>query len=356
MDPMRNEYHEVMQALRFQDPMKEMREAMQALRVQDPMKEMREAMQALRIQDSMKEMREAMQSLRVRDSMKEMREVMQALRVQDPMKEMRETMQSLRFQDPMKEMREAMQALRVQDSMKEMREVMQTLRVQDPMKEIREAMQALRVQAPLREMLEAMQSKDVRNLVDTISPLVRSSAYEDLPADIVIRDDNAIAIGATTLTQFDVQNLINQIADKAFSQSAGKIELAVKEIIAEIASLRNPLLEKVLTWLIFPIIIATIFSIINPVADYYIKESLTSNDRQTKKNIRKHVLSSVVDSAQLDSYRFVSSKALDVHLNPAAKSPVLGCFHFGQAVLLIRKDKDWSLVAWSDKVGYFLDT
>ena len=269
----------------------------------------------------------------------------------DYMKETHEAMKALQYHDPMKEMREAMKAAQYHDPMKEMREAMKALQYYDPMKEMWEAMKSLQFQDPMKEMREAMKALQIDGLAEAMSPRSWPLAYETLVTEITICDDNTIAVGSTTLTRSEVQSLVDQIADRAFAQSTGRLEKAVAAIVAEIASLRNPTLEKLLTWLIFPIIVAAMFSIINPVADFYIKEALSVNERQMKKNIRKHVLASVDDSAQLDSYRFVSTKVLDVYLNPSAKSPVLGRIHFGQSLLLLEKNKAWSLVAWSDDDG-----
>ncbi len=354
--------YEAMKALQFPDPMKETREAMEALQFHgstkgiqeamkafqfpDPMKDALETMKTFQFQDSMKAIRETMKAPQFPDPMKDALEIMKAFEFQDSMKGIRETMKALQFPDPMKGIREAMEAFQFHNS-KGMQEAMKAFQFPDSMKDAQEAMKAFQLYNPMK----GTGALQIESLAEAMSARSWPLAYENLDTDIVVHGENAISVGSTTLTHSEIQSLVDQIADKAFSPSEERLEQAVAVIIAEIASLRNSKLEILLTYLIFPIVVAFMFSIINPVIEYYVKEALSVNERQMKKDIRKHALASVDDSTQLNSYRFVSTKVLNVHLNPSAKSSVLGRFHLGQALLLIEKDEAWSLVAWHDDDG-----
>ena len=252
------------------------------------------------------------------------------------------------------EIQNAMKAAQtLHDPLRGMREAMKAAQeLSDPTRQMQEAMKSFEMLSdPLKGMREAMKALQVGDLAQAISQRAWPLAYEVLDSEIVIHDDKTVQIDSTTYTHSQIQNLIDEVANRAISQSTERVEQAVVALIAEIAKLKNPTLEKLLTWLIFPIIVATIFSIINPVADFYIKNALDVNERQLKKDIRKQVLSSMNDSTPLDSYRFVSTKGLEVHIKPSGKSPLLGQLHFGQAVFLVEKDDAWSLVAWHDDEG-----
>lgn len=314
----------------------------------DQFREMHEAMKALRLHDPMKEAREAMKALQLQDPMKEYREAMKALQLQDPMKEYREAMKSLQLQDPMKEYREAMKSLQLQDPLKEAREAMKALQLHDPIKEFREAMKATQFHSSMREVNAAFKALGIENILKTISREEWPLAHASPDSGITVNSDNTVTLDSATLTCSEIQRIANEIADRTLSRSGEQLEFAITTLVAEIRALKNPALERILSLLVYPIIVALIFSIVNPVTDFYIKESLTAEKREIEKKIKKHVLAATKDTATLDSYRLVSRKFLDVRANPSATSQPHGRLHFGQVVVLIEKRKDWSLIAWSD--------
>jgi uncharacterized protein YeeX (DUF496 family) len=331
--------------MKSHDPSQEAHEATKALELHDSLKVYREAMSAMQIHDPMKEAREAMKALQLQDPLKEYREAMKAIQLHDPMKEIREAMKGLQLQDPLKEYREAMKAIQLHDPMKEVREAM-ALQLQNPLKEYREAMKA--TQSAMREITDGFKALGLENILRTISQQEWPLAHAAVDGGITVNADNTVTLDSTTLSCAEIQQIANEIADRSFNRSFKQIEDVVATLVAEIRALKNPPLEKFLSLLIYPIVVALIFSIVNPITDYYIKESLSAEKREVAKKIRKHVLASTNDIAALESYRLVSRKYLDVRANPSATSPSLGRLQFGQVVMLIEKRKDWSLVAWSD--------
>lgn len=346
-DPLK-EYREAIKAMQLHDPMKEAREAMKALQLQDPLKEYREAMKAIQLHDPMKEAREAMKALQLQDPLKEYREAMKAIQLHDPMKEVREAMKALQLQDPLKEYREAMKAIQLNDPMKEVREAMKALQLQDPLKEYREAMKATQFHGSIQAANSALKALGLENILKTMSQQEWPLAHAGVDGGISVNADNTVTLNSTTLSCSEIQQIANEIADRTFNRSSEQIEYVITKLVAEIRALKNPALEKILSLLVYPIIVALIFSIVNPITDYYIKESLNAEKREVEKKIKKHVLSATEDSTTLNSFRLVSRKFLDVRVNPSATSPTLGRLYFGQVVVLIEKRKDWSLVAWSD--------
>lgn len=318
------------------------------MKVYDQFRDMHEAMKTLQLHDPMKEAREAMKVLQLQDPMKEYREAMKTLQLQDPMKEYREAMKALQLQAPMKEYREAMKSLQLQDPMKEAREAMKALQLHDPIKEFREAMKATQLHCSMQEVNEAFKALGIENILKTISRQEWPLAYASPDVSITVNSNNTVTLDSTTLTCSEIQQIANDIADRTLSRSANQLEFAITMLVAEIRALKNPALERILSLLVYPIIVALIFSIVNPITDFYIKESLTAEKREIEKKIKKHVLAATKDSAALDSYRLVTRTYLDVRANPSATSQPLGRLHFGQVVVLIEKRKDWSLVAWSD--------
>lgn len=264
------------------------------------------------------------------------------------MKELREAMKAIQLHDPMKEYREAMKAIQLRDPMKEAREAMKALQLHDPMKEFREAIKATQLHSAMRETNDAFKALGLESILKTISRQEWPLAYASLDGGITVNSDNTFTLDSTTLSCSEIQQIANEIADKTFNRSSEQLGDAITTLVAEIRALKNPALEKILSLLVYPIIVALIFSIVNPITDFYIKESLNVEKREIEKKIKKHVLAATEDRATLDSYRLVSRQFLDVRANPSARSPTLGRLYFGQVVALIEKRKDWSLVAWSD--------
>jgi len=263
-------------------------------------------------------------------------------------KEALEAMKALQFHDPMKELREAMKAAQLHDPMKEALEAMKALQFHDPMKELREVMKAAQLHSSMRDVQVAFKTLGLENILKAISRQEWPLAYAPLDGDIVVNSDNTVTLNSTTLSCTEIQQIANEIADKTFNRSSEQLENAITRLVAEIRALKNPALERILSLLVYPIIVALIFSIVNPITDFYIKESLSAEKREIEKKIKKHVLATTENVAQLNSYRLVSRKFLDVRVNPSARSPALGRLYWGQVVVLIEKRKDWSLVAWSD--------
>jgi hypothetical protein len=334
--------------MKAHDHLLEVHDAMKALQLHDPLKEYREAIKAMQLHDPMKEAREAMKALQLQDPLKEYREAMKAIQLHDPMKEVREAMKALQLQDPLKEYREAMKAIQLHDPMKEVRDAMKALQLQDPLKEYREAMKATQFHSSMQAANSALKALGLENILKTISQQEWPLAHAKVDGGITVNADNTVTLDSTTLSCSEIQQIANEIADRTFNRSSEQIEYVITKLVAEIRALKNPALERILALLIYPIIVALIFSIVNPITDFYIKESLTTEKREIEKKIKKHVLAATKDTATLDSYRLVSRKFLDIRANPSATSRPHGRLHFGQVVVLIEKRKDWSLVAWSD--------
>jgi hypothetical protein len=334
--------------MKAHDYLSEVHDAMKPLQLHDPMKEYQESIKSMQLHDPIMVVREAMKALQLQDPLKEYREVIKAMQLHDPMKEAREAMKVLQLQDPLKEYREVMKAMQLHNPMKEVREAMKALQLQDPLKEFRESMKATQFHSSMQAVNSALKALCLENILRTTSQQEWPLAHARVDGGITVNADNTVTLDSTTLSCTEIQQIANEISDRTFNRSSEKIEYAITTLVAEIRALKNPALEKVLLLLVYPIIVALIFSIVNPITDFYIKESLNAEKREVEKKIKKHVLSATKDSATLNSFRLVSRKSLDVRVNPSATSPTLGRLYFGQVVVLIEKQKDWSLVAWSD--------
>lgn len=343
-DKSNDDINAAISAWRLRDPMKEYQEAMKALELRDPMKEYREAMKALELRDPMKEYREALASIKLRDPLLEAREAMKALQLRDPMREYREALASIQFGDPLREARDAINALQLHDPMKAYRESLAAIQLRDPLREVMKAWKNHDPAAEYRNSLsaarDALKSLGIGSIPDAVAK------YDALAGHVGIDQENSLVVDGRTIRHEEIQSLVNEITNKALDTSVVRIEQALAVIVSELKALQSSPLQRAMTLLFLPILIALIMAVVNPIADYYIKESLGA--RKTEATVKKEILSAVEDRAALEPFRLIIGKSLNVRVNPSAQSPIIGKLHVGQVVRLIEKRKDWSRVVWAD--------
>ncbi|MBV0934840.1 SH3 domain-containing protein [Marinobacterium weihaiense] len=334
VDPLK-EHREMMEALG--DPLKEHREMLAALG--DPLKEHREMMAALG--DPLKEHREMMEA--IGDPLKEHREMLAALG--DPLKEHREMMAALG--DPLREHREMMEALG--DPLKEHREMLAALG--DPLKQHREMMAAMAdpliefresiaaIQNPFKDLSTAIASNDSLRLLKDIAL--------DIGHNLSFEPDGWISFESKRVAISELQSLSYQVIHDSSVEPSGSLEDSLNNLIDEIRAQKDPAIQKLLMWFICPLIIAVIVSFLNPVVDYHVKSYLKEDKRSLSKKIESKVAASVDDSVLTD-FRYVSADVLNVRYSASKKAETVGYLHFGYAVIVINREKSWTLVEWND--------
>lgn len=319
------------------DPMREYREMSVALG--DPLKEHREMMAALG--DPLREHSEMLAALG--DPLRKHREVLAALG--DPLREHRETLAALG--DPMREHREMLAALG--GPLKEHREMLAALG--DPLKDHREMMAA--IADPLkgfRESIAAMQNpfKDFSTPIASIDSLKFLKVMVlDIGKDLSFEPDGRIALESKRLAMSELQNLSYQVIRDSSVAPSGSLEESLNNLIEEIRAQKDPAIQKLLMWFIYPLIIAIIVSFLNPIVDYHVKSYLGEDKRSLSKKIESNAVASI-DSNVLSDFRYVSADVLNVRYSASTKAQTIGYLHFGYAVIVIDRQKSWTLVEWND--------
>ncbi|WP_298848179.1 SH3 domain-containing protein [uncultured Salinicola sp.] len=319
-DPMK-EHREMMAALG--DPLKEHREMMAAMA--DPLKEHREMMAVLG--DPLKEHREMMAAMA--DPLKEHREMMEVLG--DPLKEHREMIAALG--DPLKEHREMMAAMG--NPLKDHREMIAAMA--DPLKEFRESIAA--IQNPFKNLSAAIASIDSLRLLKDVAL--------DIGQNLSFEPDGQILFESKRLAISELQSLSYQVIHDSSVEPSGSLEESLNNLVDEIRAQRDPAIQKLLMWFICPLIIAVIVSFLNPVVDCRIKSYLSEDKRSLSKKIESKAAASVVDRFLTD-FRYVSADVLNVRYSASKKAETVGYLHFGYAVIVISREKNWTLIEWSD--------
>ena len=172
-------------------------------------------------------------------------------------------------------------------------------------------------------------------------------AYETLNTKFDIHGENTIDASVTPIPA-EIQSLITKIIDDAFTQTIDRrLDSSVDKVIASIESIKDTKLQSLVKNLIYPLLYTLMGILLNVHLTHYLAaESLILQERQVRKEIQNFPPILVGEPTQLNSYRYISTKNIDVHLDPSAKSSVLGHISLGQELLLKKKKKAWSLVEW----------
>ena len=172
--------------------------------------------------------------------------------------------------------------------------------------------------------------------------------FKSFENKLVVNTNNTVTLNTMTLNYDEINEIANGITERTLAHQSQQFEKIITLFITEIQALKNPSVKSVMFQIFYPIIIVLITCILTPVADYYIKQSLTTEDRVIKKSIINNVVKKTKNIELLEPYRLVSTKVLNVRFTPKSKSLLIGKLYLGYVVLLVEKQKDWSLVVWTD--------
>lgn len=127
------------------------------------------------------------------------------------------------------------------------------------------------------------------------------------------------------------------------------IQEAVERIVAAIQAQQKPTVQLML-WLFFRRVLDWLIAgAIGAAMGHYAPAVMGESPQSAKKAVQENAKAAVGSLEILAEYRYVSAKALIVRSNPKARSPEVGRLSFGMAVKLMKKEKDFALVTWTDK-------
>lgn len=152
-------------------------------------------------------------------------------------------------------------------------------------------------------------------------------------------------------------------------QAAARFEALVQEtaeaptaivqletIIAAIKATQDTPLQKVLWFILIPMLMALLWSMVNPVMDFYIKKRLeeASSRQEANKVVKEQVREAMPDAAMRRDYRFVSmpaGKVLTVRASAGARAARVGELRTGQVVHVVERAGAFTLVEWRSDDG-----
>lgn len=147
--------------------------------------------------------------------------------------------------------------------------------------------------------------------------------------------------------ELEIKHAAESITRTAAEQES--IQEAVERIVIAIEAQQKPTVQLML-WLFFRKVLDWLIAgAIGVAMGHYAPAVLGESPQAAKKAIQENAKAAVGSAEILAEYRFVSAKLLIVRQNPKARSPEVGRLSFGKAVKLLKKEKDFALVIWTDK-------
>jgi len=123
------------------------------------------------------------------------------------------------------------------------------------------------------------------------------------------------------------------------------ISHSVSILFDKAESLKNPLI----TQLIIVLVCGFFFAYFNPIAAHQVENYLNKSEKkQISKQNNKNANSLPIDRSVLNSFRQVDADKLHVRKQPSKSGEILGYLYFGQAVEIVEKKKNWTMVRWTD--------
>lgn len=175
--------------------------------------------------------------------------------------------------------------------------------------------------------------EEAKKSLDRLWPMFRGVDFSQFGAGE--KDEQATKEAAESITQ--------AVAEQDSFQGA------VERIVLAIQSQQKPTVQLML-WLFFRKVMDWLIAgAIGAAMGHYAPAVLGESPQAAKKSVQEKVRTAVGSPELLVEYRYVSAKVLIVRLNPGACSPEVERLSFGKAVKLLKKEKSFALVLWTDK-------
>lgn len=149
----------------------------------------------------------------------------------------------------------------------------------------------------------------------------------------------------------EATNETDAVAQSITQAASGEPTLkeAVDQIIAAIQAQQNPTVQLMLLLFFRKMLDWLIAGAIGAVMGYYAPQVLYKSPQAASKAVKEIAHEAIGAPELLVEYRYISAKVLIVRQNPRALSPEVGQLSFGKVVKLVKKDKDFTLVLWTNR-------
>lgn len=250
-------------------------------------------------------------------------------------------------------LRDSLKVIEANDSMRALRDSILIQSQSSIGESLRNSLKILGDVSSIGRSLQSLNSTQVNesiesifNSLETLSDDRIGLQAEDV-ANVNIDHDGQISLGDDSIAEDELKFISIQIMNSAFTSDEESLAEKLDRLIELISSQKNSFIQKLLWMLIPSIMVGMVFLFLNPIGDFYIKESLTKNDKKhVVKEVRAKVLGFDPSGLIISSFRIVSADMLNVRLESTKKSPVVGILYLGSVVEVLEKRRNWTLVSW----------
>jgi len=197
-----------------------------------------------------------------------------------------------------------------------------------------------------------IRSDGIATIIKELQELNVNAGVDEFGIEPVINPNGTLSFSNDTIEFKVLHDAVEKVITNAVKDANYNVVQAIERLISEVKELKEPLLEKVLIQFIFPIVLCLIFSFVNPIADFYVKSSLSNDEKKVvSKVINDVALDSVTSKIMLSQFRYVTADILRVRNGKRTNSQLIGYLYFGNVVEIVEKKKNWTRVKWVDDTG-----
>ena len=243
-----------------------------------------------------------------------------------------------------------MKTMQLQDPIKEFRESLKVIQRYDPMREFRESLDLLKANTLIYEWSRsASLTNSLTSITEVVSALSDDRwqiSSEDINCIQFVEGGDVICEGQAIRNE-SLSRIANELLGNAHSAADEGIGVRLDIIIERLDRLRDPIHQKLLQWIVYPLIVGLAISCVNPVADHYVKKQLTASERKAVlKDVSRCFASFTADAPSVSGFKIVSVEMLNVRRGKSINSSVVGALYLGDIVEVIEKGRKWTLVEW----------
>lgn len=214
-----------------------------------------------------------------------------------------------------------------------------------PISEHQEMLEKLRRQA-----FGGLSAVDFARQLGQATPVFRAMGEAKKSLDRLwptLRDIDLSQFEASEKDAQDTKQAAESITQAAAEQES--FQEAVERIVLAIQAQQKPTVQLML-WLFFRKVVDWLIAgAVGAAMGHYAPAVFGESPQAAKKAVQENARTAVGAPQLLVEYRYVSAKVLIVRQNPRARSPEVGRLSFGKAVKLVKKEKDFALILWTDK-------
>ncbi|NVO74751.1 SH3 domain-containing protein [Photobacterium damselae subsp. damselae] len=198
-----------------------------------------------------------------------------------------------------------------------------------------------------REMMNIIKAN--RESISQINVGVFDGFKEDFVTvnnNVEVTEQGEVVFNEQSILYSELQQISDDVISRSFSVVSDSFSKSIDRLALEISKQNDPALQKFLNWIIYPLIVGCLLSVINPVSENWVNSRIQTDKRVVAKSLNHVVRDSSLDQNEVKSFRYVSADVLNIRSEPTIKAAVIGQLQFSSVVRVIDKQKKWTFIEW----------